>query len=146
MAKKVKQKAKLYYEGDKVVVRSRTWAGEERYDVGIVTNVNAAGKKLNSKRSYDIRTERGSGLIYTSVDEPKSNQTIITSVTNAWLKNGGTNNMFIHKKHGHTRGNYAQGIELRYDGQTGDKGQILLVNHFEKYNDFVFPTQGPRSF
>ena len=146
MAKKSKVAVPKYQVGDKVVVRTKGWDGTgEKLQVGLITNVHVAGKKLNSKRSYDIRTEAGSGLIYTSVDEPKSRQSIISSITNAWVSNGGTNNMFIHKKHGHTRGNYIAGTKLRADGEEMSSESSTL-GHFEKYNDFVFPTQGPRSF
>ena len=68
-------------------------------------------------------------------------------LTNAWIANGGSNNMWIHKRDGHTRANYSENVNLRYDGQSNDsKDSVLLVGQFEKYNDFVFPTQGPRSF
>ena len=146
MAKKSKVAVPKYQVGDKVVVRTKGWDGTgEKLQVGLITNVHVAGKKLNSKRSYDIRTEAGSGLIYTSVDEPKSRQTIISSITNAWIENGGTNNMFIHNKHGHTRGNFSEGTKLRADGEDMDSDSLTL-GHYEKYNNFVFPTQGPRSF
>ena len=112
-------------------------------EVALVTNVNPAGK-LN-KRTYDVRTEAGSGMIQVSVDDKKSNQTIVSSITEAWIANGGTNNMFIHKKHGHTRANFASDIKLRADGEDMESDSSIL-GHYEKYNNFVFPTQGPRSF
>tara|TARA_B100001094_G_C17755036_1_gene587669 strand:- start:81 stop:521 length:441 start_codon:yes stop_codon:yes gene_type:complete len=146
MAKKVKIKSNSvkYYEGDKVVVKTKSWNSEEfKLRVALVTNVRPAGKM--PKRSYDVRTEDGSGLIMIGVDEPKSTQTILSSVTDAWISNGGTNNMFIHKKHGHTRGNYSDKTRLRADGEDMNSGD-LMVGQFEKYNDFVFPCQGPRSF
>ena len=41
----------------------------------------------------------------------------------------------------------SENVKLRYDGQANDsKDSVLLVGQFEKHNDFVFPTQGPRSF
>ena len=51
--------------------------------------------------------------------------------------------MYIHKKHGHTRANYANGMKLRADGE--GEG-IMLTGQYEKYNDFHFPCQGPRSY
>ena len=52
-------------------------------------------------------------------------------------------NLFEKDGVGHTRHNYADNIiqeGLRFDGEGGQMG------HMEKKNDFVFPTQGPRSF
>ena len=105
----------------------------------MITNVRYATQL--TKKTYDIRTEAGTALIYTSVDEPKSKQTIVSSVTDAWIENGGSNNMWIHKRDGHTRANYPKGTVLNFDGDNnGRMGQM------EKKNDFIFPTQGPRSF
>jgi len=158
-----KRKAKTpvpdYHVKDLVVVRTTNWNDESiKYEVGMITNVRYATQL--TKKTYDIRTEAGTALILTSVDEPKSNQTIISSITDAWIANGGTNNMWIHKRDGHTRANYNKDMKLRYDGETVTKTKIvtdekedkgssmapLLVGQFEKYNDFHFPTQGPRSF
>jgi len=131
--------------GDLVVVKSTDWDKNVKYEVGMVTNVRYATQL--TKKTYDIRTEAGTALIYTGVDEPKSKQTIVSSVTDAWIENGGSNNMWIHKRDGHTRSNYSKNIKLRYDGQSNEsQDSVLLVGQFEKYNDFVFPTQGPRSF
>ena len=134
-----------YHMGDLVVVKTTGWDKTDiKYEVGMITNVRYATQL--TKKTYDVRTEAGSALIYTGVDEPKSRQTIVSSVTDAWIENGGTNNMWIHKRDGHTRANYSNDINLRYDGQSNDDGSTLLVGQFEKYNDFNFPTQGPRSF
>ena len=133
-----------YRMGDLVVVKSTDWDKNVKYEVGMVTNVRYATQL--TKKTYDIRTEAGTALIYTSVDEPKSKQTIVSSVTDAWIENGGSNNMWIHKRDGHTRANYSKDIKLRYDGQSQEQEGQLIVGQFEKYNDFVFPTQGPRSF
>jgi len=147
-----------YHVRDLVVVKTKDTDGAVKYEVGMITNVRYATNL--TKKTYDLRTEAGSALIYTSVDEPKSNQTIVSNITEAWLENGGTNNMWIHKRDGHTRANYKEGMKLRYDGETvtrskavtdekEDKGSSmppLVVGQFEKYNDFHFPTQGPRSF
>ena len=132
-----------YHVGDKVVVRTRTWSGEEKLQVAMITNVRYATNL--TKKTYDLRSEAGTALTYTGVDEKKSNQTIVSSITDAWIANGGTNNMYIHKKHGHTRANFASNIKLRADGEDMDS-ESLVLGHFEKHNDFVFPTQGPRSF
>tara|TARA_R100000005_G_C4903151_1_gene144364 strand:+ start:40 stop:459 length:420 start_codon:yes stop_codon:yes gene_type:complete len=132
-----------YHVGDKVVVRTRTWSGEEKLQVAMVTHVRYATQL--TKKTYDLRSEAGTALTYTGVDEKKSNQTIVSSITDAWIANGGTNNMYIHKKHGHTRANFASNIKLRADGEDMDSDSLVL-GHFEKHNDFVFPTQGPRSF
>ena len=142
MAKK-KIKSGNYHPGDKVVVRTRTWAGVEKLQVAMITHVRYATNL--TKKTYDLRSEAGTALTYTGVDEKKSNQTIISSITEGWIANGGTNNMWIHKRDGHTRCNYAKDIKLRADGK-GSKSGNLLIGHFEKHNDFVFPTQGPRSF
>ena len=137
-------KVAKYLPGDKVVVRTKYYKSDEsNLQVALVTNVNPSGKM--NKRTYDVRTEAGSGMIQVSVDDKKSNQTIVSSITEAWIANGGTNNMFIHKKHGHTRANYASDIKLRADGEDMDSDSLTL-GHYEKYNNFVFPTQGPRSF
>jgi len=141
MAKKVKTKV-TYQVGDKVVVKTTKWDGSEvKMRVGLITNVRPAGKM--NIRTYDIRTEDGSGLIMTSVDEKKSTQTIVSDITSVWQEQGTGNNMYIHKKHGHTRANYSKDTKLRADG---DAAGIMLVGHYEKYNDFNFPCQGPRSF
>jgi len=162
MAKKVKGPVRNYQIKDLVVVKTLGWNNEEpKYEVGMITNKRYATNL--TKTTYDIRTEGGAGLIYTSVDEPKSRQTIVSSWTDAWIADGGSNNMWIHKRDGHTRANYKEGMELRYDGQSSTKKEVaksdtkvddtkvkslppLVVGQFEKYNDFNFPTQGPRSF
>ena len=144
MARKSKVKSNVkYHAGDKVVVRTKDWNGETKLQVALVTNVNPAGK-MNS-RSYDVRTEAGSGMIQIGVDNLKSTQTIVSSVTEAWIANGGTNNMHIHKKHGHTRANFSKDIKLRADGEEM-KADDTILGHYEKHNNFIFPTQGPRSF
>ena len=90
-----------YYPGDKVVVRTKYYKSDEsKLQVALVTNVNPAGK-LN-KRTYDVRTEAGSGMIQVSVDDKKD------------------------------------GEEMKADD--------TILGHYEKHNNFIFPTQGPRSF
>jgi len=155
MAKKIKKPVPNYHVKDLVVVRTMGWNKEDvKYEVGMITNVRYATQL--TKKTYDIRTEGGSAFIYTSVDEPKSNQTIMSSFTEAWLEDGGSNNMWIHKRDGHTRSNFSETVPLLEDGASktklNDKGDkivipsIMKVHQFEKYNDFVFPTQGPRSY
>ena len=161
MAKKVKGPVPNYHVKDLVVVKTLGWDKKDvKYEVGMITNVRYATQL--TKKTYDIRTEAGTGLIYTSVDEPKSRQTISSPFTEAWIADGGSNNMWIHKRDGHTRANYSENVELRYDGQSSKikveaiksdetksetkSAPPLVVGQFEKYNDFVFPTQGPRSF
>jgi len=144
MARKVKGPDRNYQIKDLVVVKTLGWNNEvPKYEVGIITNKRYATNL--TKTTYDVRTEAGTALIFTSVDEPKSRQTIVSSITDAWIENGGTNNMWIHNRDGHTRANYSNDIKLRYDGQDNKEG-TLVVGQFEKYNDFNFPTQGPRSF
>jgi hypothetical protein len=169
MAKKIKKVVPNYHVKDLVVVRTMGWNKEDvKYEIGMITNVRYATQL--TKKTYDIRTEGGSAFIYTSVDEPKSKQTISSPFTNAWIADGGSNNMWIHKRDGHTRANYSENVELRFDGESSkakaeaaknevvkidqpknDENKVktlppLLVGQFEKYNDFVFPTQGPRSY
>ena len=132
-----------YRVGDKVVVRTIDWQENQKLQVALVTNVRYA--TTMTKKSYDLRTESGGSLIYTGVDEARSNQTIVSSITTAWLDNGGDNNMYVDKRNGHTRGNYAKNIKLRADGENMESGDSV-IGHFEKHNDFTFPTQGPRSF
>jgi len=141
MTKKVETKV-TYQVGDNVVVKTTSWSGEVKMRVGIITNVRPAGKMNNC--TYDIRTEDGSGLIMTSIDEKKSTQTIMSGLTAGYNNSGTSNNMYIHKKHGHTRANYSKSFgKLRHDGEGSG---AMLIGHYEKYNNFVFPTQGPRSF
>ena len=69
-----------YRMGDLVVVKSTDWNKNVKYEVGMVTNVRYATQL--TKKTYDIRTEAGTALIYTGVDEPKSKQTIVSSEEN----------------------------------------------------------------
>jgi hypothetical protein len=158
MTKKIKKTVPNYFIKDLVVVKTVGLDDTDvKYEIGIITNKRYATQLTTT--SYDIRTEAGSALICIGVDDPDSTQTIMSSITNAWIADGGTNNMWIDKKNGHTRANYAPSVELRYDGQSHqlsiaelEQRKIktgmspLMVGQFEKHNDFVFPTQGPRSF
>jgi len=154
MAKKVKGPKENYHIRDLVIVKSVDWDDTVKYEVAMITNKRYATNLQPC--TYDMRTEAGQGMIHVSVDELKGKQTIISSITKAWLEDGGSNNMWIHKKDGHTRANYSKNIELLEDGvqrtetnAIGDKvtiPSVMKVHQFEKYNDFYFPTQGPRSF
>ena len=132
-----------YHPGDKVVVRTIDWEGNQKLQVALITHVRYATSM--TKKSYDMRTESGGSLIYTGVDEARSNQTIVSSITKAWLDNGGENNMYIDKRNGHTRGNFSKNIQLRADGEDM-KSNNSPIGHFEKHNNFTFPAQGARSF
>jgi len=139
---KIAKNAVKHHVGDTVVIRTTSWEGVSRLRVALVTNINPAGKMVS--KSYDVRTEDGSGIIMIGVDDPKSTQTIMSGLTAGYNNSGASNNMHIHKKHGHTRANYSKSVgKLRYDGEGNGSS---LMGHYEKYNNFVFPTQGPRSF
>ena len=134
-----------YETNDKVVFK---FNGE--FQVGVVTGKS---KTKDGKVGYYIRSEIGSGYSLVPVDvkrrKPRPDYPIIdSSMTAAWNKavdNGDAKktNLFAKDKVGHTRWNFADDIiekGLRFDGEGGKMG------HLEKKNDFVFPTQGPRSF
>ena len=154
MAKKTKGPKANYLIKDLVVVKQVDWDGTVKYEVAMITNKRYATNLAPC--TYDMRTEAGQGMLHVSVDEPKGKQTIVTSITNAWLEDGGSNNMWIHNRDGHTRANYSEDTALFEDGAqktelnaVGEKvtiPSVMKVHHFEKYNDFYFPTQGPRSF
>ena len=71
---KTKKPVKNYKVTDLVVVKTIDWDKNVKYEVGMITNIHYA-TQLTTK-SYDIRTERGTALLYTGVDQPKSKQTI----------------------------------------------------------------------
>jgi hypothetical protein len=121
-----------YLPGDHVVIFN-----DMRYEVGLVTNVR---KKKNSVAGYDVRTERGSAIPIIPVGKSRTGIYIDPILTEVWRNSGSTTNMYIDKKFGHTRANYNNQIQSRVDGDDGK------VGHFEKYNDFVFPTIGARSY
>ena len=52
-----------------------------------------------------------------------------------------SSNLFAKENVGHTRQNFNKDMVLMLDGE-GSGG----VQHFERHNDLIFPTQGPRSF
>jgi len=133
-----------YEVNDKVVFKY-----EGTNQIGVITNVRDSKKG----GGYDIRSEKGSGLIMVPVD-PKGNGEkakyirkyayIDSKLTDTIVDNISTN-LHVNKNIGHTRANYSENVKLRIDGQF-DEDTILRVGHYEKYNDYLFPPQGPRSF
>ena len=115
--------------------------------IGIITNI----RSQKDGGGYDIRSEKGSGFIMVPVD-PKGNgakakytrtYAYIDSVLTEAIAENVNTNLYVHNNLGHTRANYGPNVTLRVDGELpGDNA----VGHFEKYNDFHFPPQGPRSF
>ena len=131
-----------YEINDKVVFRTN---GINQ--VGVITNRRVADKKTY----YDLRSEAGSGFVLVPVDKARNKysesyaliDSKLTEVFNASVEAGETEptNLFAKEGFGHTRGNFRKGTPLYFDGEhNGMMGQM------EKRNDFIFPTQGPRSF
>jgi hypothetical protein len=131
-----------YEINDKVVFRTN---GINQ--VGVITNRKVADKKTY----YDLRSEAGSGFVLVPVDKARNKysesyaliDSKLTEVFNASVEAGETEptNLFAKEGFGHTRGNFRKGTPLYFDGEhNGAMGQM------EKRNDFIFPTQGPRSF
>ena len=134
-----------YETNDKVVFK---YQGE--YQVGVITGKS---KTKDNVIGYYVRSEKGSAYSLVPVDikrrKPRPDYPIIDSaMTAAWnaaVEKGDATktNLFAKDNLGHTRHNYSDDIiskGLRFDGEGGGMG------HMEKKNDFVFPTQGPRSF
>lgn len=101
--------------------------------VGLVTN----RKTKKGVTTYDLRSEKGAGIVIATVNNAKSTYSINTKLTAIFQANAGKNNMFVDKNLGHTVANYAEDIQLTDD---------YPINHFERNNDFVFKTIGPRSY
>ena len=131
-----------YQINDKVVFQT-----EGKNQIGVITNKRLSDGKVY----YDLRSEAGSGFVLVPVDKAKNKysksyamiDSKLTDVFNASVEAGETEptNLFAKEGFGHTRGNYPKGTPLYFDGEhNGAMGQM------EKRNDFVFPTQGPRSF
>ena len=131
-----------YQINDKVVFQT-----EGKNQVGGITNKRVS----DGKTYYDLRSEAGSGFILVPVDKAKNKyaksyamiDSKLTDVFNASVEAGETEptNLFAKEGFVHTRGNYPKGTPLYFDGEhNGAMGQM------EKRNDFIFPTQGPRSF
>jgi hypothetical protein len=115
--------------------------------VGVITNRRTS----DNKTYYDLRSEAGSGFVLVPVDKAKNKyaksyamiDSKLTEIFNASVEAGETEptNLFAKEGFGHTRGNFTKGTPLYFDGEhNGAMGQM------EKRNDFIFPTQGPRSF
>ena len=131
-----------YETNDKVVFK---YQGE--YQVGVITGKS---KTKDNVIGYYVRSERCSAYSLVPVDikrrKPRPDYPIIDSaMTAAWNKavekgDAKKTNLFAKEGWGHTRANFSENINLRFDGDGGKMG------HIEKRNDFVFPTQGPRSF
>jgi len=133
---------KRYEVNDKVVVKVN---GTNQ--VGVITNRRIADKKTY----YDLRTEDTRGFVLVPVDKARNKwaatyaviDSKLTEVFNGAVEAGDCEptNLFAKEGFGHTRGNFTKGTPLYFDGEhNGNIGQM------EKRNDFIFPTQGPRSF
>ena len=134
-----------YTVNDKVVFKY-----EGTNQIGIITNV----REQKKGGGYDIRSEKGSAFVMVPVDPIGNGQKatfrreyayIDSTLTDVWNDSDSTTNLHVNKNVGHTRANYSENVKLRIDG-TFDEDTILRVGHFEKYNNFIFPPQGPRSF
>tara|TARA_Y100000593_G_scaffold94802_1_gene196216 strand:- start:599 stop:1003 length:405 start_codon:yes stop_codon:yes gene_type:complete len=133
---------KRYEVNDKVVFQTN---GINQ--IGVVTNRRTS----DNKTYYDIRSEAGTGFVLVPVDKAKNKYSksyaiIDSQLTDAWNKavdkgEATGTNLFAKEGLGHTRGNYKKGTPLYFDGEHNG-----LMGQMEKRNDFIFPTQGPRSF
>ena len=131
-----------YQINDKVVFQT-----EGKNQIGVITN-----KRLSDgKTYYDLRSEAGSGFVLVPVDKAKNKysksyamiDSKLTEVFNQSVEDGSSEptNLFAKEGFGHTRGNFTKGTPLYFDGEKDGK-----MGQMEKKNDFIFPTQGPRSF
>jgi hypothetical protein len=133
---------KRYEVNDKVVFRTNG-----KNQIGVITNRRVADKKTY----YDLRSEAGSGFVLVPVDKARNKysdsyaviDSKLSEVFNQSVDAGETEptNLFAKEGFGHTRGNYKKGTPLYFDGENGG-----VMGQMEKKNDFIFPTQGPRSF
>ena len=121
----------MRYEVGEFVVFKHEHDGSNQ--VGLVTN----RKTKKGVTTYDLRSEKGSGIVMATVDNNKSAYTINSRLTYIFQNNDGKTNMFVDKNLGHTVASYAEYIQLTDD---------YPINHFERSNDFVFKTIGPRSY
>jgi len=137
---------KVKYEiGDKVVFKT---VGKPQ--LGVITSRKSAEKKVY----YSLRSEAGSGFVLVPVDKAKNKSSEsyaiidskLTSSWNAALDGGEVTPTRLYAKDGvgHTRANYAPDIELWFDGE--NTTPYSMVQHMERNNDYIFKTQGPRSF
>jgi len=131
-----------YNVNDKVVFQT-----EGINQIGVITNRRTSDNKVY----YDLRSEAGSGFVLVPVDKTKNKysksyamiNSKLTEVFNASVDSGDCEptNLFAKEGFGHTRGNFSKGTPLYFDGEKDGK-----MGQMEKRNDFIFPTQGPRSF
>ena len=134
-----------YEVNDKVIFKTN---GTNQ--VGVITNRRTS----DGKTYYDLRSEAGSGFVLVPVDKAKNKYSTsyavidsqLTDAFNAAVDAGDVTptNLFAKEGLGHTRANYTKGTPLHFDGEA--HGNSQLMGHMEKRNDFIFPTQGPRSF
>ena len=131
-----------YEVNDRVVFRFN-----DINEVAVVTNVRRHKKTITG---YDIRSEKGSGYVIVQVDANLTTRQrnkrveyplIDANLTANWVGSDSETNLFAKENLGHTRQNFPKGMPLFLDGEGPGK-----VQHFEKRNDFLFPTQGPRSY
>jgi len=131
-----------YEVNDRVVFRFN-----DINEVAVVTNVRRHKKTITG---YDIRSEKGSGYVIVQVDANLTTRQrnkrveyplIDANLTANWVGSDSETNLFAKENLGHTRQNFPKGMPLFLDGEGPG-----LVQHFEKRNDFLFPTQGPRSY
>jgi len=131
-----------YEVNDKVVFRFNNVN-----EVAVITNVR---RHKNTVIGYDIRSEKGSGYVIVQVDANLTTRQrnkrveyplIDSKLTTAWIGSDSETNLFAKENVGHTRQNFTKDMVLVLDGEAGGG-----VQHLEKHNDLIFPTQGPRSF
>jgi len=131
-----------YETNDKVILK---YKGE--FQVGVVTGKS---KTRDSVVGYYVRSERGSAYSLVPVDKKRRKgydfaviDSAMTAAFNRAAEKGDVKetNLFAKDNWGHTRCNYNSSIKLKMDGDPQN-----TINQIEKRNDFVTPTQGPRSF
>ena len=131
-----------YEVNDKVVFRFN-----DVNELAVVTNVR---RHKNTVTGYDIRSEKGSGYVLVQVDANLTTRQlnkrveyplIDSKLTTAWIGSDSETNLFAKENVGHTRQNFSKDMTLFLDGESAGG-----VQHFERHNDLIFPTQGPRSF
>ena len=131
-----------YETNDKVILK---YKGE--FQVGVVTGKS---KTRDSIIGYYVRSEKGSAYSLVPVDKKRRKgydyaviDSAMTAAFNKAVEKGDAKetNLFAKEGWGHTRCNYNSNINLKMDGDPAGS-----INQIEKRNDFVFPTQGPRSF
>ena len=131
-----------YEVNDKVVFRFNNVN-----EIAVITNVR---RHKNTITGYDIRSEKGSGYVIVQVNTNLTTRQrnkrveyplIDSKLTAAWIGSDSETNLFAKENVGHTRQNFTKDMVLVLDGEAGGG-----VQHLEKHNDLIFPTQGPRSF